>query len=102
MQSISQLVRSSVASHGRLLPELVHDELRLREDLELEPPDLVWIVMQVEALEPDRKPFPIDALIHVSTVGDLVATFDRWATKRDAELRVDRTGAARHEPHAGR
>jgi acyl carrier protein len=47
-------------------------------DLEIDALDLVRMAMKLEEIEPASGPFPLDALAHVVTVGDLAELVDRW------------------------
>jgi acyl carrier protein len=77
------MVRFGLATHLRVELKDLHNGQRLREDLGLEPIDLVWIAMRVEALVSGVDHFPVEPLLNVETVGDLVSAFDAWATAHD-------------------
>ncbi len=79
MSYCSDMVRYGLATHLGLDLKDLHDDQRLREDLGLQPIDLVWVAMRVEALAVGVGEFPVGPLIRVSTVGDLIGAFDAWA-----------------------
>jgi acyl carrier protein len=55
------------------------DDARTLAELELDLLDVVLIALRIEALDGMRADFPVAALEHVRTVGDLVLVVDRWA-----------------------
>ncbi len=81
MTYCADMVRFGLASHLRVDLKDVRDDQRLREDLGLAPLDLVWVVMRVEAMVPSRGELPVEPLLKVKTVGELISAFDEWLEK---------------------
>jgi acyl carrier protein len=71
------LVHRLVAAQLRLDAHRVTDDDRF-EDLGLQPMDLVLIVLRLEHLDRGQGDFPLAALEHARTVGDLVLLVDVW------------------------
>ncbi|SRR5258708_1637048 len=78
MSSYSRaLVHQLIASHLQVDSTSIHDGDAFRE-LELDPLDVVLIVLRLEAFDRGDGNFPLAALDQARTVGDLVALVDLW------------------------
>jgi hypothetical protein len=78
MDSHSQaLVHDLLAFHLRLDPDLIRDADDFVE-LDLEPLDLVLVVLRLEALCGREGDFPLVDLADARTVGDFVTLVDSW------------------------
>ena len=47
-------------------------------DLKVDALDLVLVAIKLEEIEPNSGPFPLPALAHTATVGDLVELVETW------------------------
>jgi len=70
------IVRFALALHLRIDPEYIIEEQRLKEDLSLDPLDLVLVALRLE--EVGTSEFPVDSLANVSTVADFVDAVRAW------------------------
>jgi acyl carrier protein len=95
--SLNRLVCEVVARHLQMEPRAIDPHTTVRQDLELDPLDLVLIALRIEEIE--RIEFPIARLEHVRTVGD-IAKIVRAAHASGAESMVNRDGA--HAPASER
>ena len=73
-----KLVHHLIAGMSRRHEDAIDDAQTL-EELELDLLDVVLIALRIEAVDGMRADFPVAALEHVRTVGDLVVVVDRWA-----------------------
>jgi hypothetical protein len=71
------LVHRLLASRLRVGAECIRDTDRF-DELGLTPLDLVLVVLQMERLDPGDGEFPLYALDHATTVGDLVDVIELW------------------------
>ena len=89
MVSPSQgLVYSLVASMLETEDARFKDEDRL-DALGLDTLDLVLLTMRLEELEPGNGAFPLAALTHAVTIGDLVELVDIWSQRDTIPSAVD-------------
>jgi acyl carrier protein len=78
MKSPTQaLVHRLVADHLQTDESSIEDGDRL-DERGLDPLDLVLIVLRLENLDRGSGDFPVDALDHAQTIGDLVVLVDIW------------------------
>jgi acyl carrier protein len=78
MNSYSQtLVRHAISSQLRIDEASIEDAHTL-EELGMDPLDLVLVVLRLEHLDRGQGDFPLTALAHARTVGDLVLLVDLW------------------------
>jgi acyl carrier protein len=75
------LVHGLVASHLRIDDRAIEDTHRF-DELGLVPLDLVLVVLRLEDAAAGNDNFPVAALEHAQTVGDLVALVDVWSRRR--------------------
>jgi acyl carrier protein len=75
------LVHGLVASQLRIDDGSIDDTHRL-DELGLVPLDLVLVVLRLEDAVAVNDNFPVAALEHARTVGDLVALVDAWSQRR--------------------
>lgn len=71
------IVRFALALHLRIDPEYILEQQRLKEDLSLDPLDLVLVALRLEEIGGSE--FPVDTLANVSTVADFVDTVRAWS-----------------------
>jgi acyl carrier protein len=71
------IVHHLLASHLRLDDASIDDAHRF-DQLRLDPLDLVLVVLRLEDHDRGRGDFPVGALAHARTVGDLVTLVDLW------------------------
>jgi hypothetical protein len=92
MKSASQLlVHEMIASYLHLDAALVSDKNPI-DALGLEPLDLILLVLRLEDKNPLAGEFPIGALSHAKTIGDLVALVHSWTEADGQVTRVDERG----------
>jgi acyl carrier protein len=77
------LVRAALALHLDVEPEIITPDMRLDEDLGLDPLDLVLVVLRLE--EVAEAELPIGELEGVATVGELTAIVVQWTRARDTQ-----------------
>ena len=80
------IVRFALALHLRCDPDEITEAQRLKEDLALDPLDLVLIALRLE--EVGDSEFPVDALAEVSTVADFVDAVRAWCRMDPAAYRI--------------
>jgi hypothetical protein len=88
MNAICEIVRISLATYANVDVAEVTLAKRIA-DLRLRTIDLVWVAMQVEAVELGAGEFPVEKLDAVETVGDLITAFEDWAAQRDTFEEID-------------
>ena len=81
-------IHQFIAAHLHVAPTTISDADRLREDLALEPIDLVQIMLDVEARDLGTDEFPVEWIDGATCVGDLVRTYDDWMSERDTATDV--------------
>jgi acyl carrier protein len=78
MNSPSQaLVHALLAAHLHVDHASITD-LAALDDLGMDPLDLVLVVVRLEDLDRGAGDFPVAALEHTRTVGDLVTLVEHW------------------------
>jgi acyl carrier protein len=82
------LVYALVASMLKTDDARLKDEDRL-DALGLDTLDLVLLTMKLEELEPGNGAFPLEALTHAGTMGDLVELVDIWSQRDTLPSRID-------------
>jgi hypothetical protein len=80
MKSPQGLVHAALAPLLELGEALIKDADVLAE-LGLYPLDLVLVAIELEEIEPENGPFPLAALAHARTVGDLVELVEGWSQR---------------------
>jgi hypothetical protein len=76
VRPIQELVRTTIAAHLRLDPEVIQSDSRL-SDLHLKPVDLAWVAVRVETLARGGQ-FPVERLADAVTVRDITNAFESW------------------------
>jgi acyl carrier protein len=79
------IVHASLATHLGIEEALIEDPARL-DDLGLDPLDLVLVVVRLENLDRGAGDFPVAALEHAKTVGDLVTLVELWWQRERAPM----------------
>jgi hypothetical protein len=74
---------SQVLLYTLLAPLLPTEKLPIKdedllEELGLDPLDLALVAIRLEELEPDHGRFPLAALAHANSIGDLVEIVEIW------------------------
>ena len=77
------IVRFALALHLRIDPDFIVEEQRLKEDLSLDPLDLVLVALRLE--EVGDSEFPVAALADVQTVADFVDAVRAWCRMDPSE-----------------
>ncbi len=80
------IVRFALALHLRIDPEYIIEEQRLKEDLSLDPLDLVLVALRLEEI--GNREFPVDSLANVETVADFVDAVRAWSRMDPAADRI--------------
>ena len=80
MKFPQQLVYAALAPLLELDEALIKDADALAE-LGLDALDLVLVAIKLEEIEPENGPFPLTALAHARTVGDLVELVEGWSQR---------------------
>jgi acyl carrier protein len=75
MPSTEAIVRAVLAHHLELDARKMYPWLRLEDDLDMTPLELVLVALEIEEIEHTQ--VPIDELAGAHTVGDLLAFFSR-------------------------
>ena len=82
------IVHTLLASHLKVEEASIEDPVR-HDDLGLDPLDLVLVVVRLEDLDRGAGDFPVAALEHAETVGDLVTLVELWWQRERAATRAD-------------
>jgi acyl carrier protein len=82
------IVHALLAAQLRVDEASIVDPIRL-DDLGLDPLDLVLVVVELEELDRGAGDFPVAALEHAKTVGDLVTLVELWWQRGRAATRAE-------------
>jgi acyl carrier protein len=95
MKSHSQaLVHHLLASRLRIDDESIEDTHSF-DELGMDPLDLVLVVIRLEDFDRGGGDFPVAALDHARTVGDLVELVDVWLSRDRMPSTIDAPGPQR-------
>jgi acyl carrier protein len=75
MHSTDAIVRAVLAHHLERDATKIYPWLRLQEDLDVTPLELVLVALEIEEIE--HRQLPFDELAGAHTVGDLLTFFSR-------------------------
>jgi acyl carrier protein len=78
MDSSSRALVHHLLASQLQVDEASIDDAHRFEELGLDPLHIVLVVLRLEDFDRGNGDFPVDALDHATTVGDLVALVDRW------------------------
>src|SRR5271168_5258509 len=94
MRTPSQaIVHALLASHLKVEEASIADPVPL-EELGLDPLDLVLVVVRLEDLDRGAGDFPVAALEHTRTVGDLVTLVELWWQRQRTAPRTEIPGSS--------
>lgn len=94
MSTPSQVIVHALLASQLKVEEASIEDPVLLEDLGLDPLDLVLVAVRLEDLDRGAGDFPVAALEHAKTVGDLVTLVELWWQRERAATQAEVPGSS--------